>query len=296
MPKDSNQLSNASRPTTNHIKSKSRNAHYYQSEQKSESKSTTKLIEEIMKNHQSLLKIKPSNHLAAKIKVSSIIKMRNEILYSRKQDPQPQPRYFLTNETNETVVRRPYVHSSNLQKMLYQSYRSKRSDSSMRDQSELALPIVEAEKAKILVRRHKSYAEGGARLTERRMSSKIVQNTSYCDEQSSIDEKKVAERFNIQINKWVDPQRNDDSSSEFSEKSNFNKKRSLLEQTKEATSNHMMDVENQNGMMNQDLSDKNIISLRKSSRNRPCFVRHKTQISGMAMKKKPKNAISRLLI
>jgi len=47
---------------------------------------------------------------------------------------------------------------------------------------ELALPIVEAEKAKILVRRHKSNAEGGARLTERRMSSKIVYNTSYCDE------------------------------------------------------------------------------------------------------------------
>ena len=70
----------------------------------------------------------------------------------------------------------------------------------MREQSELALPIVEAEKAKILVRRHKSYAEGGARQTERRESSKMVQNTSYCDQLSSIDEKKVAERFNIQIN------------------------------------------------------------------------------------------------
>ncbi len=47
-------------------------------------KTTSKLIEEIIKNHQDVVKSKPSNRLAAKIKVSSIIKMRNEIMMASK--------------------------------------------------------------------------------------------------------------------------------------------------------------------------------------------------------------------
>jgi hypothetical protein len=45
---------------------------------------SSKLIEEIIKNHSEVITSKPKNQLAARIKVSSIIKMRNEILLAKK--------------------------------------------------------------------------------------------------------------------------------------------------------------------------------------------------------------------
>ena len=139
-------------------------------------------------------------------------------------------------------MKRPYLQSTNLKKLMFNSTRNnqKFKQNSYAGDTESSLPKIDAEKARILIRRQKSHYEAYS-MTKR---SHHLKNTSYCDESISIEDQKTKSKINIKLNGWQDGQRNEDSSSEFSDKSPYPRKRSLPAKDSK-TANHLMVIDHQ---------------------------------------------------